>query len=159
MANEPHLPPHSQTQLPRHRRSKSMEYDNSAPEWYWKLSPMLPQLWIRDSSLITAAIVSELETAWLKYQTLGILGKGDGGSWRARTKAGRKKIEEEYGRLKPEIRRAKEVQLARHKNFVIRGRDGSLDYHIEEPKKKGLGMRAKGLVGKMLGSKEKLGKQ
>ena len=50
-------------------------------------------------------------------------------------------------RLEPDVRRAKEVALARHKNFVIRGRDGSLDYHTEEKKlKKSLGNRALGLV-------------
>jgi hypothetical protein len=144
---QPHLPPLSATQTPRHRRSKSIEYDNSSPEWYWKLSPILPQLWIRDSALITPAIISELETAWLRYQTLGIPGKGDGGSRSAKTKAGRRKIEEDYMRLQPDVRRAKEVALARHENFVIRGRDGSLDYHTKEKKlKKSLGDRALGLV-------------
>jgi hypothetical protein len=124
-----------------------MEYDNSSPEWYWKLSPILPQLWIRDSALITPAIISELETAWLRYQTLGIPGKGGGGSRSAKTKAGRRKIEQEYMRLQRDVRRAKEVALARHENFVIRGRDGSLDYHTEEKKlKKSLGDRALGLV-------------
>ncbi|PMD31832.1 hypothetical protein L207DRAFT_591258 [Hyaloscypha variabilis F] len=155
---QPRLPPLSTTEPPRHRRSKSMDYNNSAPEWYWKLSPILPQLWIRDSSLITPDIISELETAWLKYQTLGIQGKGDGGSRRAKTKAGRRKIEEEYSILEPEIRRAKEVALARYENFAIRGRDGSLDYHVEEAKEKvGLRNRAKGLVGKIIGSTDKLG--
>ncbi|KAE9365021.1 hypothetical protein N431DRAFT_353041 [Stipitochalara longipes BDJ] len=155
---QPSLPPLSTTEPPRHRRSKSMEYNNSAPEWYWKLNPILPQLWIRDSSLITPAIISELETAWLTYQTLAVPGKGDGGSRRAKTKAGRRKIEEEYSILEPEIRRAKEVALARHENFAIRGRDGSLDYHIEEAKeKRGLGTRAKGPVVMILGSREKLG--
>jgi len=50
-------------------------------------------------------------------------------------------------RLQPDVRRAKEVALARHENFVIRGRDGSLDYHTEEKKlKRSLGDRALGLV-------------
>jgi len=50
-------------------------------------------------------------------------------------------------RLELDVRRAMEVALARHENFVIRGRDGSLDYHTEEKKlKKGLGDRALGLV-------------
>jgi hypothetical protein len=60
--------------------------------------------------------------------------------------------------LEPEIRRAKEVALARYENFAIRGRDGSLDYHVEEAKEKvGLRNRAKGLVGKIIGSTDKLG--
>jgi hypothetical protein len=53
----------------------------------------------------------------------------------AKTKAGRKKLEEEYKKLNPEIRRAKEVALARHENFALRGQDGSLDYHTEEVSK------------------------
>lgn len=129
-----HLPPLSTTQAPRHRLSRCKTYNNNSPEWYWKLSPILPQLWIRDSSLITPATITELETAWLKYQTLGIQGQGDGASRRAKTKAGRKRIEEEYKKLDPEVRRAKEVALARHDNFVIKGQDGSLDYHTEEVK-------------------------
>jgi hypothetical protein len=36
--------------------------------------------------------------------------------------------------LEPEVTRAKQVGLARHENFAIRGRDGSLDYHTEEAK-------------------------
>jgi hypothetical protein len=129
-----HLPPLSTTQAPRHRLSRSKTYNNSSPEWYWKLSPILPQLWIRESSLITPAIIAELEAAWLKYQALGIQGLRDGGSRRAKTKAGGKRIEEEYKKLDPEVKRAKEVALARHENFVIRGQDGSLDYQTEEVK-------------------------
>ena len=34
-----------------------------------------------------------------------------------------------------EIRRAKELALARHQHFVIRGQDGSLDYHTEKMRK------------------------
>lgn len=143
-----HMPPLSTTQAPRHRISRSDSYNNSSPEWYWKLSPILPQLWIRDSSLITPVIISELEAAWLKYQTLGIQGKGDGGSRRAKSKAGRKKIEDEYKQLDPEVRRAKEVALARYDKFVIRGQDGSLDYDTDEPvkEKKGLGAKAVDMV-------------
>jgi hypothetical protein len=161
--SQPHLPPLSASHPVRHRRSKSNEYNNSSPEWYWKLSPILPQLWIRDASLVTPSIISELEASWLKYQTLGIPGKGDGGSRRVKTKAGRKKLEKEYSMLDPEIRRAKEVALAKHENFVIRGRDGSLDYHTEEAskerkrnearnkEKRGLGDKALALVLKILG--------
>jgi hypothetical protein len=107
--------------------------------------------------LITLATISELETAWLKYQTLGILGKGDGASRRSKTRAGRRKIEEEYRMLEPDVRRAKEVALARHENFAIWGRDGSLDYHTEEVKggKNRLGDRALVLVAKMLGKHTK----
>jgi hypothetical protein len=126
------LPPLSATEAPRRRRSKSLQYDNSSPEWYWKLSPA--QFLIRDSSHITPAIISELETAWLKYQTLGIPGKGDGASRRAKTKAGRRKIEEAYRMLESDVRRAGKVALARYEKFAILGRDGSLDYHTEEAK-------------------------
>ena len=72
---------------------------------------------------------------------MNIPGKGDGAY--AYSVAKRKKLEKEYSKLDPEIRRAKEVALARHKYFCIRGEDGSLDYHVdvkdkseEEEKKK-----------------------
>jgi hypothetical protein len=38
---------------------------------------------------------------------------------------------EQYKKLNPEIRRVKEVALARYPSFVIRGQDGSLDYHTD----------------------------
>ena len=71
-------------------------------------------------------------------------------------------MEEEYKKLDPKIRRAKEVALARHENFTLRGQDGSLDYHTEEvskeKRKKGeskgkssFGDKAYGLLLKILG--------
>jgi hypothetical protein len=39
---------------------------------------------------------------------------------------------EQYKKLDLEIRRAKQVALARYPNFVIRGQDRSLDYHTDE---------------------------
>jgi hypothetical protein len=149
---QPNLPPLSTTAQPRHRRSKSVSYNNSSPEWHWKLSPILPELWIRDANIITPAIIAELEKAWLKYQTLGVPGKGDGASLRAKTRAGRKKIQEEYRALPRDVRKAKEVALARWENFVIRGRDGTLDYHTDEERKEGKGKRGLGsLMAKVFG--------
>ncbi|KAF4629115.1 hypothetical protein G7Y89_g9035 [Cudoniella acicularis] len=129
--SNPHLPPLSNSKTFKFRRSRSTTYDNSSPEWYWKLSPILPELWVRDSNLLTPDIISELEAAWLYYQRLNIPGKGDGASWKVKTREGRRKLERQYMALEDEVRRAKEVNLARFDEFVIRGEDGSLDYHTE----------------------------
>ncbi|RDL41666.1 uncharacterized protein BP5553_01645 [Venustampulla echinocandica] len=126
-----HLPPLSSSKNFKFRHSKSPLYDKTSPEWYWKLSPALPELWIRDSNLLTPAIIAELETAWLQYQSLNIPGKGDGARLSMKTRQGRRLLEIEYSRLDLSVRRAKEVALARYDNFVIRGTDGSLDYHTE----------------------------
>ncbi|KAE8454637.1 hypothetical protein EG329_000260 [Mollisiaceae sp. DMI_Dod_QoI] len=135
MADPIYRPPLSGGTSMRYRRSKSEAYDNAEPEWYWKLSPILPKLWIRDSSKITEEIVAELEAAWIFYQKLNIPGEGDGAKRSSRTLSGRRKLEEEYQRLDDNTRRAKEVALARYPNFVIRGEDGSLDYYTDEPDK------------------------
>jgi hypothetical protein len=127
----PNLPPLSNSKPARHRISRSKTYDKASPEWYWKVSPTLPQLWIRDGKSLTPEIVAELDKAWVKYGTLSIPGKGDGADLAARTRTGRKILEEEYSKLDHDTRRAKEVALARYDPFVIRGTDGSLDYHTE----------------------------
>jgi len=131
--NEPNLPPLScSTSKIKFRRSKSNSYPNDSPEWFWKLSGSLPQLWIRDASHITPEILAELEDAWRRYQSLNIPGKGDGGSLKVRSRKGRMALEEEYKRLDDDVRRAKEVALAQYSQFVISGRDGSLDYHTDD---------------------------
>lgn len=94
---------------------------------------MLPQLWIRDPWDITPPIVTELEAAWLQYQTLSIPGRGEGAKLGCLRRSGRRKLEVEYSRLDELTRRAKEVALARcNSGFVIRGRDGSLDYCTDQ---------------------------
>ncbi len=50
----------------------------------------------------------------------------------ARSRSWRRRLEEEYSKLDQDVRRAKEIALARYEWFVIRGEDGSLDYHTEE---------------------------
>jgi hypothetical protein len=143
-ASEPNLPPLSlgDGKIKR-RKSRSIHYDNSSPEIWWKISLILPHLWVRDGSLLKGRtdIIQEMNDAWLLYQTLGIPGKGDGKyAW---TVAKRQKLKDEYSKLEPKVRRAKEIALARHDYFCIRGTDGSLDYHVdvkdkrkEEEKKK-----------------------
>jgi hypothetical protein len=71
-----------------------MDYNNSAPEWFWKLSPILPQLW--DSRFLPHHTGHNLRArnSLAEIPKLGIKGKGDGGSRRAKTKPGRRKIEE-----------------------------------------------------------------
>jgi hypothetical protein len=137
MANSkiPNLPPLSTTTKFRSRRSKNPLYPNSSPEWCWKISPILPELWIRDARMVTPGSMAELEEAWLYYLSLNIPGKGDGASLKCLTRSGRKKLEEEYKMLDDRTRRAKEVALARcEAGFTIRGTDGSLDYCTEGKK-------------------------
>jgi hypothetical protein len=136
-SHRPNLPPLSNSQPAKFRRSKSHLYHNKSPEWFWKLSPTLPQLWIRDANLLTPEILAELEAAWLKYQTLNIPGSGDGGDIKCRARRWRRKLEDEYGKLDEETKRAKEVALARYEDFAIRGGDGSLDYHTEVVERSG----------------------
>jgi hypothetical protein len=130
------LPPLSDSGPLKIRRSKSVSYTRASPEYFWKLTPILPQLWLRDGRLLTREAIDELEAAWLRYQTLSIRGKGDGGGvFSANTVKKRMKLKKEYEKLEPDVRRAKEVALARYKHFTICGPDGTLDYHIETLKK------------------------
>jgi hypothetical protein len=140
----PRLPPLSSTQKPRIQQTLSLSYPNAEPERFHKLSENLPLLWIRDARLITPAITAQLEASWRRYQTLGIIGKGDGGSWKCMCKGHRAKIEKEYRGLDREDRKAKEVALARYKWFVIRATDGTLDYGTDKKPKKDRPKRDKG---------------
>jgi hypothetical protein len=132
MASEPNLPPLSlgDGNIKR-RKSRSVHYDNSSPEIWWKLTGILPHLWVRDGWKLEGRtdITQEMDAAWMLYQKLGIPGKGDGKhAWSV---AKRQKLKDEYSKLEPEVRRAKEIALARHDYFCIRGTDGSLDYHVD----------------------------
>lgn len=78
---------------------------------------------------MSAATAAELQEAWIRYLELGIPGDGDGKGFKyVYSKSARRKLEEEYSLLPEEVRRAKEVALARHPGFCLRN-DGSLDYH------------------------------
>lgn len=137
MAENIYRPPLSGNKSMRVRSSKSKTYNKAEPEWHWALSPDLPKLWLRDSSKIDAQFVEDLELAWKKYKTLSIPGKGDGAQPWQRTRKARMKLEETYKLLPKEIKRAKEVALARYPGFVIRCEDGSLDYDTEVVEKRG----------------------
>jgi hypothetical protein len=118
------------------RRSKSVSYTGASPEYFWKLTPILPQPWIGDGRPLTREAIDELEAAWMRCQTLSIRGKGDGGGvFGAYTMKKRMKLKKRYEKLEPDVRRAKAAALARYKHFTICGPDGALDYHIETLKK------------------------
>jgi hypothetical protein len=131
-ASEPNLPPLSGCDGKiKRRKSRSVHYDNRAPEIWWQLSVVLPHLWVRDGDLLIGRtdIIKEMNEAWMLYQTLSIPGKGDGKhAWSV---AKRPKLKDEYSKLEPEVQRAKEIALVRHDYFCIRGTDGSLDYHVD----------------------------
>ena len=131
------IPPLSDSGPLKVRRYKSVSYTRASPEYFWKLTPILPQLWLRDDRLPTREAIDQLEAARLRYQTLSIRGKGDGGGvFCANTVKKQIKLKKEYEKPEPDVRRAKEVALARYKHFTICGPDGTLDYHIETSKKK-----------------------
>ena len=126
------LPPLSTTYQLKYRRSNSFEYPKTTPEVKFRLTPLLPELWIRDARKMSAATAAELQDCWVKYLELGIPGDGDGkGSKYVYSKKARRQLEEEYSLLEERVRRAKEVALARHSGFCLR-KDGSLDYHTGE---------------------------
>jgi hypothetical protein len=125
------LPPLSDNGPLKVRRSKSLTYKGGSPEYKWKISAILPSLWVRDGRLLTSEAIDELEAAWIRYQALSIHGKGDGGWFSAGTMQRRLKLKSDYEKLEPEVRRAKEVALARYKYFCICGPDGTLDYHVD----------------------------
>lgn len=126
----PNMPPLSGSAKFKSRVSKSLIYDKAAYEWYWKPTPTLPSIWVRDGNLLTMEVCAEWDRAWRRYATLGVPGKGDGAGLVAMTRHGRRKIEAEYQKLSPEIKKAKEVALARYDPFCLRA-DGTLDYHTE----------------------------
>jgi len=66
MANpySPNLPPLSTIHPPKYR-PPSKSHPESNGEWFWKLSPYLPTLWIRDGQFITLEILKELEGPYL----------------------------------------------------------------------------------------------
>jgi hypothetical protein len=79
----------------------------------------------RDERLLTREAIDKLEAAWLRYQTLSIRGTEDGGGmFGAYTMKKRMKLKKDYEKLEPDVRRAKEVTLARYKHFTICGPDG-----------------------------------
>jgi hypothetical protein len=150
----PRFPPFSGATC-RSRPSQSPTYKNTSLEWYWRLSPALPELWLRDCHKLTPGFVKDLEEAWKDYQTLNIAGNGDGSGSSAWTLEGRKRLKAEYKSLAPNVKKAKEVALARHESFAIVVGEGAddwtLDYHVDFPEGKG------NLQGKRKGAKGKHG--
>ena len=127
MFTSPARPPLSGAEHPKHRVSKSISYDKKCDEWYIKMTPTLPKLWIRDSGEVSPEVCHEWDRSWRRYATLGIPGNGDGAGLAARTRHGRRKLKDDYKKLDPKVRAAKEVALARYSPFCLR-KDGTLDY-------------------------------
>jgi len=64
----------------------------------------------------------------------------DGSRSSAWTLEGRKQLKKEYGKLHANVRKAKEIALARYDSFVIvvgAGEDWALDYHVDFAEGKG----------------------
>lgn len=111
------------------RISMSETYDKASPEWYIKLTPTLPKIWIRDIGHVTPEMGATWDRDWRRYTTLCIPGKGDGAGLDGRTRHGRRKLKAEYKKLNPKVRAAKEIALARYAPFCMCA-DGTLDYHV-----------------------------
>jgi hypothetical protein len=140
MSDSLYLPRLSSSKI-QNRISRSHEYAGDSPEWYWRLSKKLPELWIRDAYEIKnhPTILEELEKSWEKYIDLGIIGSGDGAGRSARKYQQREALKKKYEKLPAEVRKAKELALARYEHFAIDGKTGELDYHVNpmDGKKKG----------------------
>lgn len=150
----PRFPPLSGATC-RSRTSQSSTYNNTSPEWYWKISPTLPELWLRDCHRLSEVVVTNLEASWKDYQSLNIPGSGDGSGSSAWTLEGRKQLKKEYGKLHANVRKAKEVALARYDCFAIAvapgGDDWALDYHVDFAEGEGNFRGKKGGKGKHTG--------
>lgn len=128
----PRLPPLSVGSF-RYRSSQSLTYNNQCPEWYWRMSIALPELWIRDPHRVGDKHVENLERAWKDYQNLHIAGDGDGGERSVLTESGRQTLLKQYEELPVNIRKAKEVALATHDSFAIfpsKNGEWELDYYV-----------------------------
>ena len=135
--DDPRFPPFSGNSCTS-RRSQSPTYNHKSPEWYWKLSPALPELWLRDCHKLNTEIVEELEKAWNHYQTLNVPGTGDGFGPSARNLKERKRLKAEYAKLSPNVKKAKEVALARYDWFaIVVKEEWTLDYHVDFAEGKG----------------------